>query len=122
MAVAAAANGAYAWGIEPKRLEITRRTLELPRLPGALDGLRIAVLSDIHYEPDWQEPLLREAIHAVNAENVDLVALPGDFVTNDPKVLQPLAPILGTLRAKHGVYASMGNHDVWHSGRERLAG
>jgi predicted MPP superfamily phosphohydrolase len=112
----AAATGGYAWGIEPRRLELTRQTLVCPRLPGALDGLRVAVLSDIHYDPDWQEQAVRNAIAAANAENPDLILLPGDFVAEDPRVLETLAPLLGQLRAKHGVFASIGNHDGWRLG------
>ena len=110
---AAAASGGYAWGIEPRRLEVTRRTMVTPRLPGSLDGLRVAVLTDIHYNPEWQEQSMRNAIEAANAEKPDLIFLPGDFVDVDPSVLEPLAPMLGGLRAKHGVFASIGNHDGW---------
>lgn len=117
---AAAATGGYAWGIEPRRLEVTRQTLFTPRLPGSLEGLRVAVLTDIHYHPEWQEQAMRNAIAAANAENPDLIFLPGDFVADDPAVLEALAPLLGELRAKHGVFASIGNHDGWQLGPSRV--
>ena len=50
-AVAAlAAGAALAWAgwIEPRRLVTVRRTLELPRWPAALDGVRLGLVSDIH--------------------------------------------------------------------------
>jgi predicted MPP superfamily phosphohydrolase len=120
MLLGAIGAGSYAWGIEPRRLEVTRRSLQTPRLPGALDGLRIALLTDLHFNPEWQESSLLEAIDASNAENPDLVMLPGDFITNDPGTLDALAPLLGKLRANHGVFASIGNHDGWHAGPERV--
>jgi len=114
------ASGGYAWGVEPKRLEITRRTLRTPRLSGSLDRLRVVVLTDIHYDPSWQEQAMLNAIDAANAENPDIIVLPGDFIDDDPSVLDDLAPLLGRLRAKHGVFASMGNHDGWHASEGRL--
>jgi uncharacterized protein len=120
MSLGAVSAGAYAWQVEPRRCEITRRTVVLPRLDAGLDGLRVIVMSDLHYQPAWQEQPLLRAIEAANAENADLIALPGDFINSDPAVLGPLGPLLGNLRARHGIFASMGNHDGWHSTRNQV--
>ncbi len=37
-------------------------------------------MSDIHYDPAWQEDALLRAIAAANAEKADLIVLPGDFI------------------------------------------
>lgn len=119
--LAGLASGGYAWQVEPRRLEVTRETLEVARLADGLDGLRIGLIADIHYAPDWQEPAMAAVVAALNAEDLDLIAIPGDFIDHDPQVLDPLAPLLGQLRARHGVFASIGNHDGWSISQPRLA-
>jgi hypothetical protein len=51
----------------------------------------------------------------VNAERPDLVALTGDYITKgeDEDFIQPVAAAVGKLRASLGVFATLGNHDVW---------
>lgn len=102
-----------AFCIEPSRLTITRRDITIPRLSLELDGLTIAHLTDFHYRPDKDHEVMEKAITATNAENVDLIALTGDYVSEDRTVLPALAEHLKNLRAKHGIFASMGNHDGW---------
>ncbi len=103
--------------IEPNLLSITRREITLPKLPAELDGFTIAQLSDLHYKPDKDHDLMAKAVAAVNAENVDFIALTGDYVTDDAGVITPLMEHLSQLTSKHGIAATMGNHDGWtHSG------
>lgn len=106
---------AYARWVEPSQLSITRKDIEIPQLPPALDGMLIAQLTDFHYEPDRQNQLMADAVAATNAAKPDLICLTGDFITESPNVLAPLMEHLSGLRAKHGVYGIMGNHDGWRS-------
>ena len=110
----AAAGLSYTRWIEPKFLSITHKEIFLPHLPEALDGVLIAQLCDIHYQPDWQEPLITEAVEVVNTANPDLITLIGDYITSSTDAFSPLMGLLGKLHAKHGVYGVMGNHDCWH--------
>ena len=106
---------AYARWIEPNYLTVTRKEIHLPELPPALDGTVIAQLTDFHYQPDSQDELMAKAIAATNQAKPDFIFLTGDFITKSPKVLTPLMEHLSGLRAKHGIYGIMGNHDGWHS-------
>jgi uncharacterized protein len=126
--VAAALAAAVAWRAlwqEPRSDRVRERELELPRWPQALDGLRVALVSDLHAgAPHVGEERIAGLVEAVNARRPDLVALLGDFV--DPKVRggRSLAPEvvarrLGALRAPRGVFAVLGNHD-WHLDGERV--
>lgn len=110
----AAATYAYARWVEPDNLTVTHREIVLPHLPAALDGTVIAQLTDIHFQPGVQDGLIDEAVRAANAADPDLVALTGDYITSTQDVLPPLMRILAGLRAKHGIYGIMGNHDGWH--------
>lgn len=120
LAVGAAALGvggiAYARNIEPQWIEVTRLRLALPGLPGVFRGYRVAHLSDIHMDR-WMTPdRLAGVVQLVNAQQADLVALTGDYVTHGtrrPGAFRNLATGLGALRARDGVLAVLGNHDHW---------
>lgn len=115
MGLGAVGSFAYARWIEPHQLSITRKEIRLPELPPALDGMRIAHLTDFHYDPGSQDELMAEAVAATNAAQPDFIFLTGDFITQSPKVLDPLMVHLSGLKSKHGIYGVMGNHDGWHS-------
>jgi len=116
--MAAGAAGAFAdamW-IEPGWLTVTRCDVSCKRLPSGLDGLRIGLLADLHFEPDRDDALIEEAVAYINAEKLDLLLLGGDYVSSSSSVLAPLARILTNAKASHGVFAVMGNHDGWNAG------
>jgi uncharacterized protein len=123
---AVAALLAWAALVEPRTLVVRRSTLRLPRWPARLDGLRVAVVSDLHSgAPHVRERRLERVVERVNREAPDLVALLGDYV--DPVIpgFEPLAPEhvaarLGELHASLGTVAVLGNHD-WANDGERVA-
>jgi predicted MPP superfamily phosphohydrolase len=75
--------------------------------------LRVAQLTDIHWDHrgtvHWQT--IAEAIDLINREQVDLVALTGDFVSKATDPIHELAPALGKIQSKEGIFAVLGNHD-----------
>jgi hypothetical protein len=111
-ATGAILNGTW---IEPGNLSITRQNVICKKLPSGLDGLRIGLLADFHYRPEQDEALLEQVVQAVNGENLDCIALTGDFISKDPRVLPPLLTRLEKMKAAHGIFAVMGNHDGWNS-------
>lgn len=98
---------------EPFRLTVERHTITLNRLPRELDGLRVAQLSDIHHSSFTGSEQIEHAIQTVNSLEPDIIALTGDYISHDAAYAAPCAEMLGRLRAKHGVYAVLGNHDHW---------
>ena len=105
--------GAYGTLLCPNDLVIERRQI---RLPG-LAGLRVVVMSDFHLEPYTKLPLIERAVEKANALKPDLIVLPGDFITSNCEPMHDLAPALGKLKARLGVFATLGNHDCWHDWR-----
>jgi uncharacterized protein len=107
-------TGAAAWGagFERHALRLVESDLPIANLPSGLDGVRIGFLTDIHHsEAVSAEDVWRAARTAQDARP-DLIVLGGDFVTEGDKAYtEPVAEILGSLRAPHGVYAVLGNHD-----------
>jgi uncharacterized protein len=98
---------------EPFMLSIERQEIFLQRLPKQLDGLRIVHLSDFHYGPMVNPDHLKRAVQAANELRPDLIALTGDYISQDRVYAAPCAEVIGKLRARHGIYAVLGNHDHW---------
>jgi len=98
---------------EPFMLSLERQQIFLRRLPKALDGLRIVHLSDFHYGPLTNSKHLERAVEAANDLHPDLIALTGDYISQDRMYAAPCADLVGRLRARYGVYAILGNHDHW---------
>jgi uncharacterized protein len=107
--------------LEPHRPRIIRQDIFLPRWPERLNGFTIALLSDFHFDPYFSVHPLRAAVPMVNDLRPDLIALTGDFVTlpevGDEKKAahgaDPCARILREMKAPHGLWAVLGNHDEY---------
>jgi uncharacterized protein len=110
--VSSTAMGVYGSQIEPHCLILERRTIRLPRLAAALDGFRIVFMSDHHLFPLTPRELLEQAVEQANALHPDLILLGGDYVCADVESIRELAPMLGRLNARYGVFAAPGNYDA----------
>jgi predicted MPP superfamily phosphohydrolase len=98
-------------GNQSLTLAVHEKLLELPRLPPALDGLSIAHLSDLHFTGRVSKAYFEEVIRRTNELDCDLIALTGDLV-DKTDCLAWVPDTLGKLRARHGVYFILGNHDL----------
>ena len=109
---------AYAGLWDRHYLEIIEQTIRLRRLPQAFHGLRIAQVSDIHYDEYAEPSFVREVVRRINTLHPDVVVLTGDFVTDglQPRhrsalLSYPCAEILSGIQCPHR-FASLGNHDT----------
>jgi len=114
-----AASGAYAGIVEPVlRLNVTRWDVSPKDWPKDLK-LRIAVITDLHACRPWMTPSrIRRICAKANDLDADIILLAGDYVAGHRFVTNWVhstewAPALGTLKAPHGVFAVLGNHDWW---------
>ncbi len=120
-AVGIAAIAADSTLIEPNRPRLIRKEIALRRWPSQLNGFTIALLSDFHYDPYFSVHPIRSAVEVVNGLQPDLIALTGDFVSvplvgnsaRGAADAEPCAQLLAKLRAPHGVWSVLGNHDVF---------
>jgi predicted MPP superfamily phosphohydrolase len=95
-----------------------RVEIELARWPRALDGFRIVQISDVHFGPILGRGFAELLVRRANALDPDLVAITGDLVDGDARLLaDDVAPLAG-LRARHGVYFVTGNHDHYSGARQ----
>jgi hypothetical protein len=84
-----------------------------------MNGFKIALLSDFHFDPYFSIHPLHAAVSMVNNLRPDLIVLTGDFVsaplTGDRRrgalAAEPCARLLRQMIAPHGLWAVMGNHD-----------
>jgi len=112
----------WAFLIEPGRLVVREQAIQIDNWPQHLDGLRIAVLSDIHAD-DWfvDDKKLRTIVERTNQLQPELIVILGDFMSSSGRVTRRVeperfGPILKDLHAPLGVYSVLGNHDWWYSG------
>lgn len=110
---------AWSFWFEPRRLVVRDVELLLPGLPSEADGLRIAVMGDLHVgSPHHDLPKLRAIVGEVNRGDADVVLIAGDLVIQGVlggRFVEPeaIAHELRALRARMGVFAVLGNHDFW---------
>ncbi|MDB4359092.1 metallophosphoesterase [Verrucomicrobiales bacterium] len=107
---------AFGYGSQVERnwLDITRSDLPLASRYDHLDGLKIAVMGDFHFD-DWgSRRLIASAVKAINEESVDAVLLVGDYISDQVGAMEPLCEELSHLKSKSGVFGVLGNHDCWH--------
>jgi len=112
---AAAIGGTAAYGVAYGRhhLGATEATLPVAGLPAALNGLRIALLTDIHHSALVGADDVRAAVNLTLSLRPDLIVLGGDYVTfsDHREYVGPVAELLAPLKAPQGVFAILGNHD-----------
>lgn len=109
------------WGfvVEPRSLQNENYDIPLPRWPAACDGVRVAVLADLHVGSPFNGPSkLRRIRELTQGARPDLILLAGDYVVHGVpggRFVTPetIASELRSLQAPLGTWAVLGNHDWW---------
>lgn len=102
-------------------LETNIKTLLVPRLPAALDGLSIVHLSDLHFTGRLTADFFRFVVDRANELDGDLVALTGDVI-DQRACLGWVGEILGRLEKRLGAFCIFGNHELRLRDVSRLVG
>ena len=106
---------AATYGFAAGRLRYSVERVDVPvaNLPPALDGLRIAQLSDIHIG-DYMPPReIARAVAMANELRPDISFVTGDFVSSEGDPLDACINELAKLRAPLGVWGCNGNHEIY---------
>lgn len=90
---------------------IRRKTIYLPQLPKAFDGIKIAQLSDIHSGSFFNKKAVKGGIEMLLKEKADVVFFTGDLVNNRANEVKDYVDIFEKINAPMGVYSVLGNHD-----------
>jgi len=88
-------------------------TIALPRLPRALDGYTIALLTDIHIGQTLRSRFLQHLVEQTNRMRPDAVAIGGDLVDGRVYELRQQVAPLRHLHARDGVFYVTGNHEYY---------
>ena len=109
----------WSFAVEPQLVVIRRHEIELAGWPEKFDGYRVMLVSDIHDFPNPRFPgKLRRVLDAVGREHPDLILLLGDSTClmperGDDESFPELRKFVASLHAPDGVYAVLGNHEIW---------
>ena len=90
-------------------------------LPKALDGLRIAQISDLHIGPTLRRSYVQRVVDQVLKLEPDLIAVTGDLVDGRVRALEAQAGPLAQLKAPMGVYYVTGNHEYYWGAQDWIA-
>src|SRR5215510_10872437 len=118
----------WAFFIEPNRLVVREETIAIDNWPRALDGLRIAVISDIHAGGSFiDDKKLHTIVDRTNALHPELIVVLGDYMSSNgwtSRRIEPevFGPVLKNFNAPFGTYSVLGNHDWWNNGFKVRAG
>jgi predicted MPP superfamily phosphohydrolase len=93
------------------RLQMPELTMRLRPGHEALEGLRIAFISDVHAGSFLNEADLVTIFRRVQEQQPDLVLFGGDLINTRDREIVLFREGLRQLRPRYGVYAVPGNHD-----------
>jgi len=116
--------GLWALWLEPSSLKNENHEIVLSSWPASCDGIRIAVLADLHVGSPYNGvDKLKQIVDLTLAAKPDLILLAGDYVVHrvlGGKFVQPevITQGLSRLSAPLGVFAVLGNHDRWHNAKQ----
>ena len=111
----------YTKFIEPEKLIVKHQTLYLPNWNNKLDGLKIAVLSDLHiYYGTTNIRKLNRIVELTNEQKPDIIFLLGDYeaktIAKTEQRQKDAVEALKLLYAPFGVISVLGNHDYYPEG------
>ncbi|MBE9005749.1 metallophosphoesterase [Fortiea sp. LEGE XX443] len=96
-------------------LSVEKITVKIAGLPASLQGKKLVQMSDFHYDGlRLSNEMLEAAIALSNQVKPDLVLLTGDYVTTSTQPIHELVSRLKQLQAQTGIYAVLGNHDIYY--------
>jgi len=125
IAAAAVPLTSLTWGIVSGAYDyqVKRKTLYLPNLPSAFDGITMAQISDIHSGSFYNPKAVRGGVEMLLGEKPDFIFFTGDIVNDMANEMRDYQDIFSKVKAPLGVFSSLGNHDYgdYHFGREPSA-
>ncbi len=90
---------------------IRRKTIYLPDLPSAFDGIRVGQLSDIHSGSFFNKTAVKGGVEMLMKEKPELVFFTGDLVNNESREVKDYIDVFDNVKAPLGVFSVTGNHD-----------
>ena len=105
-----------AWDIQLEKV-----TLASPKIPAAMNGLRIVQISDVHLGLIVRHKRLAKILARVEEARPDILVSTGDLVDGQINDLAGLAEMLQDIKPRYGKFAVTGNHEFYAGLQEALA-
>jgi len=94
------------------KFSVNKNKVAINNLPKGLEGLKIVQISDIHLGNfNFKYDLIEGVIEHINHLEADFIFITGDLVNNFASETKGWDKVFSQLKAKHGRYAILGNHD-----------
>jgi len=90
---------------------VRRKKISISNLPRALEGLRIAQISDIHSGSFFNKTAVRGGVDMLIREKPDIIFFTGDLVNSQSDEVKNYIDVFDKLKAPLGVFSTTGNHD-----------
>ena len=105
--------------------KVSSYELEFDDLPVSFDGFKLTHISDIHCGSFDNPEKVKYGIDLINKQDSDVIMFTGDLVNNVSKELNPWKGLFSSLKAEHGVYSILGNHDYgdymsWDNDQDKI--
>ncbi len=94
-------------------VRIRETEFRIAGLPAEFDGFRIVHIADLQADGRTNGRKLQAYVDAVNRLNTDIVLFAGDLVTGGTDYIEMGAESIGSMKARYGVYACLGDHDFF---------
>jgi predicted MPP superfamily phosphohydrolase len=91
--------------------QVKRLKMAFDNLPKAFKGFKIVHISDIHSGSFNDKAAVQKGIDKILHEQPDVILFTGDLVNDRATEMTNYMDVFGQLKAKHGVFSSLGNHD-----------
>jgi uncharacterized protein len=104
--------------------KLIKKKLALKGLPLAFKGFKVIHISDIHSGSLKDKAAVLKGIELIEKQNADLVLFTGDLVNDRATEMHDWMDVFGKIKAPHGVYSTLGNHDYgdyvkWDTAEEK---
>ena len=104
--------------------KLIKKKVALKGLPLAFKGFKIIHISDIHSGSLKDKAAVLKGIQLIEKQNADLVLFTGDLVNDRASEMHDWMDVFGKIKAPHGVYSTLGNHDYgdyvkWDTAEEK---
>ncbi len=100
----------YGFGNKYK-YRLVKKKIALNGLPNSFKGFKIIHISDIHSGSLKDQAAVLKGIELIQKQNADLILFTGDLVNDRATEMQDWMTTFGQLKAPHGVFSTLGNHD-----------
>lgn len=87
------------------------KKLKFKNLPKGFNDLKIVQISDLHVGSFLSKQPVQNIVDMINQQNPDMVFFTGDLVNDIAEEALEYVEILKQIKAKYGVFSTLGNHD-----------